>query len=172
MNAIELDYLGISAKDLSFYEEIGLIAPTINPDYSKNYSQEDESYIKQLLILTKLAVPMHDALQAIRHELPLDEILQTTLDQQKKDNNAPEGPIRFLRELLNAHVTIDTLDVDRYWEDITRAEANGISFHMTSAEAENLSRIEASAFHDVLLFFVIVAILSCVIISVFLHTAC
>ena len=123
------ELVGITKKNIRFYEEQGLLSPGRAENGYREYGREDVLRLKQIKLLRKLAVPIEDIRAVLKGESPLDTCLARQLrayDQQRDSLNAMEG---MTRELLNRPgLTLGLLDAEGCLEQIERLEKEGQSF--------------------------------------------
>ena len=72
------ELVGISKKNIRFYEEQGLLAPGRAENGYREYGQGDVTRLRQIKLLRKLAVPIED----IRAMLKGEGSLETCLTRQ------------------------------------------------------------------------------------------
>ena len=116
------ELVGISKKNIRFYEEQGLLRPGRAENGYREYGQADVLRLKEIKLLRKLAVPIED----IRAVLQGESALDTCLDRQRESLSAMEG---MTRELLSRPgLTLEGLDAEGCLEKIERLEKEGHSF--------------------------------------------
>ena len=123
------ELVGISKKNIRFYEEQGLLSPGRAENGYREYGQGDVLRLKQIKLLRKLAVPIEDIRDLIKGEASLDTCLTRQLrefDRQRESLSAME---RITRELLSRPgLTLEGLDAEECLERIERLEKEGQSF--------------------------------------------
>ena len=123
------ELVGISKKNIRFYEAEGLLSPGRAENGYRSYGQGDVLRLKQIKLLRKLAVPIEDIRSLLKGESSLDICLTRQLrefDRQRDSLAAMEG---MTRELLSRPgVTLAGLDVESCLDKIERLEKEGQSF--------------------------------------------
>ena len=123
------ELVGITKKNIRFYEEQGLLSPGRAENGYREYGRVDVLRLKQIKLLRKLAVPIEDIRAVLKDGASLDTCLTRQLrafDRQRESLDAMEG---MTRELLNRPgLTLEALDAEECLEQIERLEKEGQSF--------------------------------------------
>ena len=123
------ELVGISKKNIRFYEEEGLLSPGRAENGYREYGREDVLLLKQIKLLRKLAVPIEEIRSVLKGEGSLETCLSRQLkeyDRQRESLSAMEG---MTRELLSRPgLTLEGLDAEECLERIERLEKEGQSF--------------------------------------------
>ena len=123
------ELVGISKKNIRFYEEQGLLSPGRAENGYREYGRADVLRLKQIKLLRKLAVPIEDIRAVLQGEGSLETCLTRQLreyDRQRESLSAMEG---MTRELLSrTGLTLETLDAESCLDKIERLEKEGQSF--------------------------------------------
>ena len=123
------ELVGISKKNIRFYEEQGLLSPGRAENGYREYGQADVLRLKQIKLLRKLAVPIEDIRDLFKGNASLDTCLTRQLrefDRQRESLSAMEGMTRDL--LSRPGLTLTGLDTEGCLERIERLEKEGRSF--------------------------------------------
>jgi len=123
------ELVGISKKNIRFYEEQGLLSPGRAENGYREYGQADVLRLKQIKLLRKLDLPIESIRAVLKGEGSLDACLMRQLreyDRQRESLAAMEG---MARELLNSPgLTLEGLDAEACLDKIERLEKEGQSF--------------------------------------------
>ena len=127
------ELVGITKKNIRFYEDQGLLAPGRADNGYREYHEEDIRRLKQIKFLRKLYVPIEE----IRLVLSGAQSLEACLEKQTREisrqrENLDEMEI-ITRRLLEkgtseGQLLLDQLDVDGCLENIKRLEREGKEF--------------------------------------------
>ena len=123
------ELVGISKKNIRFYEEQGLLSPGRAENGYRAYGQEDVRRLQQIKVLRKLAVPIEDIRGLLQGEGSLETCLTRQLkayDRQRESLSAMEGLTREL--LARPGLTLEGLDAEACLEKIERLEKEGQNF--------------------------------------------
>ena len=123
------ELVGITKKNIRFYEEQGLLSPGRAENGYREYGRADVLRLQQIKLLRKLAVPIEDIRAVLQGESALDTCLDRQLreyDRQRDTLTAMEG---MTRELLSRpNLTMEGLDAEGCLDRIERLEKEGQSF--------------------------------------------
>lgn len=123
------ELVGISKKNIRFYEEQGLLSPGRAENGYREYGREDVLRLKEIKLLRKLAVPIEDIRAVLKGQGSLEACLTRQLrefDRQRESLSAMEG---MTKELLSRPgLTMEGLDAEECLERIERLEKEGQSF--------------------------------------------
>ena len=123
------ELVGITKKNIRFYEDQGLLSPGRAENGYREYSSEDVQRLKQIKFLRKLGVPIDEIRRVLTGEFDLDVCLRRhlkELDRQKADLDEMKRITSGLLE--TADVSLDQLDIDACLENMTRSEKEGRRF--------------------------------------------
>ncbi len=127
------ELVGITKKNIRFYEDQGLLAPGRADNGYREYHEEDIRRLKQIKFLRKLYVPIEE----IRLVLAGSQSLEACLEKQTREisrqrENLDEMEIITKRLLekgtSEGPLLLDQLDVDGCLENIKRLEREGKEF--------------------------------------------
>ena len=123
------ELVGISSKNIRFYEEQGLLTPNRAENGYREYHEPEITRLKQIKFLRKLGVPISQIQELLNRSLSLDSCLRShllELDRQEKDLNHTK---RITFGALNQHAEdLDHLNIDDCLDAIERSEKEGARF--------------------------------------------
>lgn len=121
--------IGITKKNIRFYEQQGLLSPSRNLSNGyRDYSQEDILVLRQVKLLRKLGIPIEEIKKLQNHYLTLEDCLKRhliTLERESKNLEAVQG---FCRRLIAEDATLETLDLTQVLADMENMEEGGTRF--------------------------------------------
>ncbi len=123
------ELVGISKKNIRFYEEQGLLSPGRAENGYREYGRGDVLRLQQIKLLRMLAVPIEDIRAVLKGEKSLETCLTGQLrafDRQRESLAAMEGMTKAL--LSRPGLTLEGLDPEACLEEIERLEKEGQSF--------------------------------------------
>lgn len=133
--------VGISKKNIRFYEKEGLLNPKRNDsnDY-RDYSDDDVILLKKIKLLRKLDVPLAEIKQLKSGTKSFKELLISQhhfLTKEAKNNSIKAD---FCNELIAAAdiSNIDDIGIDRLLALLVEREQNGTAF--TDIEHQDISK--------------------------------
>ena len=123
------ELVGITRKNIRFYEEQGLLSPGRAENGYREYTAEDVQRLKQIKFLRKLGVPIEEIRKVLTGERDLAQCLRRHLDElerQKADLTEMQSIASGLLE--DPSVSLEQLDIDTCLENMTRSEKEGRRF--------------------------------------------
>lgn len=121
--------IGITKKNIRFYEQQGLLSPSRNLSNGyRDYSPEDILVLRQVKLLRKLGIPIEEIKKLQNHYLTLEDCLKRhliTLERESKNLEAVQG---FCRRLIAEDATLETLDLTQVLADMENMEEGGTRF--------------------------------------------
>ena len=122
------ELVGITKKNIRFYEEQGLLAPGRAENGYREYGQADVDRLMQIKLLRKLGVPIEEIKRIFQGSIHLDDCLDRHLDEleRQKENLAKMQAIS--EQIIASHVTLQNLDTENYLNQVESMEKEGTSF--------------------------------------------
>ena len=122
------ELVGITKKNIRFYEEQGLLAPDRAENGYREYGQADVDRLMQIKLLRKLGVPIEEIKRIFQGSIHLDDCLDRHLDEleRQKENLAKMQAIS--EQIIASHVTLQNLDTENYLNQVESMEKEGKSF--------------------------------------------
>ena len=107
------DASGVSARNIRYYEQAGLLAPARNPenDY-RIYTDADVRTLKLIRVLRTLDMPVEDIRAVLSGTLPLTEAAERQRRQLEAEQQKLAAAAAFCTELAAGGRTAAELDVD------------------------------------------------------------
>ena len=123
------ELVGISSKNIRFYEDQGLLTPSRADNGYREYHESEITRLKQIKFLRKLGVPISQIQELLSHSLSLDSCLQTHMLELSRQEEDLSHTKRITLSALDQHVEfLDQLNIDEYLEAIERSEKEGVRF--------------------------------------------
>ena len=134
--------VGVTKKNIRFYEEEGLIPPSREPGNGyRSYSQADVERLRRIKLLRKLDVPLADIREMLEGRKTLAEGMALQLERlstRRKDLNEAIG---FCEVLEKDTVSLNELDVEQTLARLAAREEQGVTFvniERTDRKAERI----------------------------------
>lgn len=128
INQVE-ELVGITKRNIRFYEKEGLLAPARNKDNGyREYSQADVDTLNRIKLLRKLDLPLEEIRKMQGGMLTLEDGLRRHIIQiarQRENLNTME---QLCQTLLTDGAQLSSLDAGRYLADMDRMEQEGTRF--------------------------------------------
>lgn len=120
--------IGITKKNIRFYEQEGLLKPTRVANGYRDYSSEDVKVLRQIKLLRKLDIPIEEIKRLQDSRLTLEDCLHRHLIVLKRRRSNLEAMESFCHRLLQEGGDLRTLDVERLLLEMEQQEEGGIRF--------------------------------------------
>ncbi|MCQ2539893.1 MAG: MerR family transcriptional regulator [Acetatifactor sp.] len=128
INQVE-ELVGITKKNIRFYEEQGLLNPSRNPENGyREYSLEDVKELTKIKLLRKLSVPIEEIRSLQEGKIDFGQCMEQhiiTLNRQQRDLELTK---ELCSEMMTAVGSLQDLDADQYLEEIQNLEEKGTRF--------------------------------------------
>jgi len=157
------ELVGITKKNIRFYEEEGLLNPERNPENGyREYTMKDVRRLERIKLLRKLSVPIEDIRLLQQGTLSFEESMKRQIERfEKEQKNAElmkDFCIRLKEENQLIHQTnqnnqselqnkenqrkavsdFNSLDAEKYLSEITKLEIGGTKF--MNIEKEDINK--------------------------------
>lgn len=120
--------IGISKKNIRFYEDAGLLTPSRSGNGYRNYSDEDINTLRQIKLLRKLDIPLEEIKHLQSGILTLEDCLHRhliVLKRRARNLNAME---QFCGRILEERTELTCLSVERLLSEMENMEKGGTKF--------------------------------------------
>ena len=157
------ELVGITKKNIRFYEDQGLLCPSRNPenDY-REYSLADVKILEKIKLLRKLSVPIEEIRLLQKGQLSFVQSMTQQIERIEKEQQNAEVMKGLCIRLRNEAVDINALDASQYLTEMEKLEKQGTKFK--DIEKEDINRrkktgaIAAAAIFCVLMLMVLGAL--------------
>lgn len=122
------ELVGITRKNIRFYEDQGLLSPRRAENGYREYHEEEIERLKQIKILRKLSIPIEDIKRVFDGACSLDTCLDYHLEELERQKKSLEQMQELSRRLIDRHVTLNKLEADECLEELERLEKEGVRF--------------------------------------------
>lgn len=134
--------VGVTKKNIRFYEEEGLISPSREPGNGyRSYSQADVERLQRIKLLRKLDVPLADIREMLAGQKTLAEGMAQQLERLSTRRKDLDEAIGFCELLHGEPGTLEELDVQQTLARLTAREEQGVTFvniERTDRKAERI----------------------------------
>lgn len=128
INEVE-QLVGITKRNIRFYEKEGLLAPGRNLDNGyREYGEKEVETLKQIKLLRKLDVPMEEIRRMQQGGLTLTDGLRRHLIHLERQQHNLATTHALCQELVEAGEQLSSLDAGLYLDRMARMEQEGVSF--------------------------------------------
>ena len=133
------ELVGITKKNIRFYEEQGLLNPKRNPenDY-REYSLEDVRVLEKIKLLRKLSIPIEEIRLLQKGQLTFAQAMSSQIGRIEKEQKSAEVMKELCARLQNETLDLKSLDASKYLTEMTRMEQDGTKF--VDIEKQDINR--------------------------------
>lgn len=128
INQVE-ELVGITKKNIRFYEDQGLLKPARNPNNGyREYSMEDVKQLERIKLLRQLDVPCSEIRRLMDNEISLKECMEnqmTALHHQQRNYQIME---EMCKTVSDQSSDLSEIRADLYLEEMDKLEKGGINF--------------------------------------------
>jgi len=121
--------VGITVKNIRFYESQGLLAPRRNSANGyREYGEEEVAVLRQIKLMRKLGVPLEEIRQLQQGSLTLSDAMGRHLVSLSREKESVEQAMRLCLMLKDRQGTLSDLDAEEVLEQIRKMEEDGATF--------------------------------------------
>lgn len=121
--------IGITKKNIRFYEQEGLLNPSRNVSNGyRDYSEEDLETLRQIKLFRKLDIPLDEIRQLQKGNLTLEDCLRRHLIVLERRQKNLEANERFCHKLLSENAEFQTLQTQMLLVEMEDLEKGGTKF--------------------------------------------
>jgi len=121
--------VGITRKNIRFYEQQGLLKPMRNLSNGyRDYSDEDIRILRQIKLLRRLGIPIEEIKRLQARLLTLEDCLQRHLITLERERKNLDATASFCERLLSEKASLETIDAGQLLTDIDNMEEGGTRF--------------------------------------------
>lgn len=113
----EVEYVvGLSSKNIRYYEDVGLIMPTRNSqnDY-RIYSNEDIERLKKIKFLRELNVPIREIKDLVDGKVSLTDCMRDRVCKIENEEKIYKDIKSMCSEIIKNNDSFDSIDITKYF---------------------------------------------------------
>ncbi len=122
------ELVGITSKNIRFYESQGLLVPERAENGYREYRQKNIDTLKKIKLLRKLGVSVDEIKSVLDESISLKECLEHHIDILEKERENLANMQQLTAAILQKKCTVSTLETDEWLEEMERMEKEGIDF--------------------------------------------
>ena len=122
------ELVGITSKNIRFYESQGLLIPERAENGYREYRQKNIDTLKKIKLLRKLGVSVDEIKSVLDESVSLGECLERHIDILEKERENLANMQQLTDAILQKKCTVSTLETDEWLEEMERMEKEGIDF--------------------------------------------
>lgn len=158
------ELVGITKKNIRFYEEQKLLCPKRNPenDY-REYSLEDVRQLEKIKLLRKLSVPIEEIRLIETGKLSLTQSMSRQIERIEKEEQSAQVMKELCTRLRDENTDLKTLNASFYLSEMEKMESQGTKFKDIQKEDINRKKksgaVAAAGIFSLILIFSFIALL-------------
>ncbi|MBQ9044560.1 MAG: MerR family transcriptional regulator [Oscillospiraceae bacterium] len=123
------ELVGVTKKNIRFYEEQGLLRPERNPENGyREYTLRDVEQLRRVKLLRKLDVPCEQIRRVTAGELSLAACLRAQRQTLEKRGSDLVRMEELCTELADSDMTLDALKAEDWLDRMRELEKGGVEF--------------------------------------------
>ena len=122
------ELVGITSKNIRFYEDQGLLQPQRTENGYRDYGLEEVEILKQIKLFRKIGVPVEEIHKVFHNEIEIGDCLEKQEALLRKEKTNIEKMCLLTREMLEPSVTMEKMDTDYWLDEVEKMEKEGIDF--------------------------------------------
>lgn len=128
INQVE-ELVGISKKNIRFYEEKGLLNPIRNAENGyREYSKEDVEILQKIKLLRQLSIPIEEILKLQQGYLTLEDCMRRHIIALDREEENVKQKKSICRQLENSGEQLADMDTEKYLLLMKEMEREGVRF--------------------------------------------
>ena len=121
--------VGITKKNIRFYEAEGLLAPRRNSDNGyRDYGEEDVAALRRIKLLRKLGVPLEDIRQMLSGAHTVGDGMRRHLVTLERERQNLDAAAKLCGELADCQERLADLDAAALLDQMAEMEQSGTTF--------------------------------------------
>ncbi|MBP5324511.1 MAG: MerR family transcriptional regulator [Pseudobutyrivibrio sp.] len=120
--------LGVPRATIRFYERERLISPVRGSNGYRDYSADDVSRLKEIILLRKIGLSVNDVEDILDGARILPEVLEENIKKLQTQMEELNGAITLTKKIQNDSLDTNRLDIDKYWDILEDEERKGGKF--------------------------------------------
>ncbi|MBD5093663.1 MAG: MerR family transcriptional regulator [Subdoligranulum sp.] len=122
--------VGITKKNIRFYEEKGLLAPGRNSENGyRDYGEAEVATLRRIKLLRKLGVPIEEIRRMREGTQTVGDGLRRHLVTLERERRNLDEAVRLCGLLQTCEVPLSELDAEGFLQEVESLERAGTTFH-------------------------------------------
>lgn len=120
--------VGISRKNIRFYEAEGLLTPKRSANDYREYGEEEIRWLKQIKMLRQLSVPLEQIRLLKAGAVSLSVLMERQQRLLEREQRDLAHKCELCQRLAREPLDLETLDADELLQRMERLELEGVNF--------------------------------------------
>ena len=122
--------VGITKKNIRFYEEKGLLTPGRNSENGyRDYGEAEVAMLRRIKLLRKLGVPIEEIRRMREGTQTVGDGLRRHLVTLERERRNLDEAVRLCGRLQTCEVPLSELDAEGFLQEVESLERAGTTFH-------------------------------------------
>lgn len=127
--------VGITKKNIRFYEEQGLLFPKRNSENSyRDYGDEDVQTLRRIKLLRKLGVPIEEIRKMLCGTHTVADGMRRHLISLEREQRNLQQSILLCQQIQNLDIPVAALDANELLNQMAEMESGGTTFQNKQAQ--------------------------------------
>lgn len=122
------ELVGITSKNIRFYESQGLLTPERADNGYREYHQDNIEVLKKIKLLRKIGISVEDIKSVLNDNVTLENCLEKYLDVLEKQKSNLTNMYNLTEEIINQKCELNNLKTDEWLEKMENMEKEDIDF--------------------------------------------
>ena len=122
------ELVGITSKNIRFYEDQGLLTPERAENGYREYHEQNIEALKKIKLLRKLGISVEEIRAVLNHSRSLEDCLEKHLAVLEKEQENLLNMQRLSDAILQQRDSIDTLNTNEWLDEMEKLEKEGVDF--------------------------------------------
>lgn len=122
------ELVGITSKNIRFYENQGLLTPERAENGYREYHEQNIEALKKIKLLRKLGISVEEIRAVLNHSRSLEDCLEKHLAVLEKERENLLNMQRLSDAILQQRDSIDTLNTNEWLDEMEKLEKEGVDF--------------------------------------------
>ena len=122
------ELVGITSKNIRFYENQGLLTPERAENGYREYHEQNIEALKKIKLLRKLGISVEEIRAVLNHSRSLEDCLEKNLTVLEKERENRLNMQRLSDAILQQRDSIDTLNTNEWLDEMEKLEKEGVDF--------------------------------------------
>lgn len=122
------ELVGITSKNIRFYENQGLLTPERAENGYREYHEQNIEALKKIKLLRKLGISVEEIRAVLNHSRSLEDCLEKHLAVLEKERENLSNMQRLSDAILQQRDSIDTLNTNEWLDEMEKLEKEGVDF--------------------------------------------
>ena len=122
------ELVGITSKNIRFYENQGLLTPERAENGYREYHEQNIEALKKIKLLRKLGISVEEIRTVLNHSRSLEDCLEKHLAVLEKERENLLNMQKLSEAILQQRDSIDTLNTNEWLDEMEKLEKEGVDF--------------------------------------------